>query len=509
MLDERRELEIREMLEKGGISESDELALREELESSSPAPSPKSLSAGQYLLDTVSNIPSSALGVAKGIVETVTSPIETFRGLRSAYRGAIGNVLPDGFVTPYEGQERDKATADAVGNFYSNRYGGLRNIADTIRQDPVGAAADLATGAFVASGALRASGATNSANKAAQVSQAVDPIYQTAKAAKTVIKPVYKSAVGKTTGLGPAVIAEQLKGSTEFKDAIRGVTSESQVVDKADDALSRIKQSRGDAYRSQLENLKNVNKEIPIDDVKNLADDWLNRYNVTKESDGSLDFSRSTVSGASATEVEQVYNIVKDWGSRAKDTTPAMLDILKRRLDDFYSTSRNSRAMVAGLKKAVQSKIESQVPQYAQMTADYAKASELIKELEKALGVGDRTSADTAIRRLTTALREDKSLRRDLLKVLDETGEGNVTASVAGTLSRPVANRSLESLATIGTGVGAATLFSNPYLAALVPLASPRVVGELNIVLGKVGRAAPKARGAGLAAYQASNPPTE
>lgn len=463
----------------------------------------------QAVVDTLANVPKSAIGMVGDIAKAIYSPVETAKGLRSAFRGAITKALPEGWVNPYEGMERDQAIAGAVGGHFSDRYGGIRNIANTLREDPVGAAADVSFGSMLASGGLRAAGLSGAAEAAAKVSQATDPILQGARAAKAVAKPAYQFAVGKTTGLGPHVIAEQIKGTPEFKNAMRGTTTESQVVDMADDALNKIKQSRGDAYRQQLEKLGNVNKELPIDDIKIKSDEWLKRYNINKADDGSLDFSRSTVSGTSANEVEQVYKMVQDWGSKAKDTTPAMLDVLKRRLDDFYSTSRNSRAMVTDLKKSVQSKIESQVPEYAKMTADYSKASDLIKEMERALGAGDRASADTAIRRLTMALREDKSLRRDLLKVLDEVGDGNVTASVSGSLSRPIANRSLESLSTALSGAGAAYFFSNPLIAGLIPLASPRVVGELNLVLGKIGKAAPYGRGAGLLAYQAGNTPTE
>ena len=508
----------------GGPKKVNDPALLAELEGKQKTPSMFALEPpAQAVVDTMANVPKSAIGLVGDTAKALYSPVETLKGLRSALRGAISNVLPEGSVTPYDEMERDRAIANAVGKHFSDRYGGLRKIGKTIQEDPVGASADVSLASMLAGGALKTAGLSGAADTAAKISQATDPFLQGARAVKSVVKPTYIHSAGKTTGLGPHVIAEQLKGTPEFQAAMDSmgnkinrqigkdgeVLSESKVADMADDALSRIKQIRGEAYRTELNKLQNVNKELPIDDIKIKSDEWLKRYNVNKADDGSLDFSRSTVSGTSASEVEQVYRMVQDWGSKAKDTTPAMLDVLKRRLDDFYSTSRNSRAMVTDLKKSVQGKIESQVPEYAKMTADYGKASDLIKEMERALGAGDRASADTAIRRLTMALREDKSLRRDLLKVLDQAGEGNVTAAVAGVLSKPIANRSLESLAAAGMGVGAATFFSNPYLAALVPLASPRIVGELNVVLGKIGRAAPYGRGAGLLAYQAGNIPTQ
>jgi hypothetical protein len=471
------------------------------------------------IVETVKNIPRSAANYVGNIVSAVVNPADTVRGVASVASGNI-QMTPETVqnslfgmasanpVTALPAQifrksmrPEDVEVSKAVGGFYKDRYGGFSNIRKTIIEDPVGAVADASAVLGLAGSALRAAGLSNAANVANTASKFTDPLYLTSKAVKTVAKPIYRQAVGQTTGAGARVIDEALKGSDEFVDAMRGNTTEGQIVDTAKDALDDIRQARGNEYRVRLQNLKGVTKQIDINDIKILADDQLDRYNVAKTPSG-LDFSRSSASGSSAREIEEVYKMVQDWGSQTGDLTPAMLDILKRRLDDFYAEGRTSRAMVTSLKKAVQNKLVSAVPEYADMTKDYAKTTEVIKEMERAVGLGDKTAADTAIRKLTMALREDKNFRADLLKALENSTGENVTGAVAGSVMKPMATRSLGSMVAGGFGIaGLATM--SPALAALLPLASPRVVGELSVLLGKLSRQAPKVRVPAQAAFQA------
>lgn len=468
---------------------------------------------------TIENIPSSAVEFFSGIAKAVAHPVDTLTGLQRLVSGA-GQKIPGvasamdfarrntpPFVANQIGKPEDTQIADAVGGFYKDRYGGLSNLRETLIKDPVGTVADFSAVAGLAGAGLRASGLARAAQVANTVSRVTDPLVMTAKAVTSVAKPIYKGVVGTTSGAGVKSVDEALKGNPAFVDAMRGNVSEAEIVEKGKDSLSQIREARGNAYREQLQNLKQAKQELQIDDIKTLADDWLKRYNVTKTEKG-LDFSRASPSGKSAEEIKQIYEMVQEWGSKPGDTTPAMLDILKRKLDDFYAEGRTSRAMVTGLKSAVEKKISSAVPEYAKMTQDYAKSTRLIKEMEQALSLKDSKAADTAIRKLTTAIREDKDFRRDLIQTLDQAGGKDLMASTAGVAMNPLMSRSLGSLTTAGASIYG-SLLANPLLAGLIPLASPRVVGELSVVLGKLGRAAPYGRGTGIFAYQTGRIPLE
>jgi hypothetical protein len=479
---------------------------------------------GNAVQQAISNIPGSASKYATDIAQTVMHPMDTLTGLQSLVSGAaqkipgVSSVLDsvrESLPNLPIGSRQDIPVADAVGHYYKDRFGGLENIRNTLIKDPVGAVADLSVVAGGASTGLRAAGLARAAQVANTVSRFTDPLAATTNAVKAVGTPIYKGTLGQTTGAGGRVIGEALEGSPEFVSSMRGNTTEAQVADKAKDALDEIRQARGDKYRAELADLKTANQEIPIDSIKTLADEQLNRFGVKKTADG-LDFSRSTASGQSAKEIDEVYKLVQDWGSQPGDLTPAMLDVLKRRLDDFYAEGRTSRAMVTTLKNAVQQKIVSSVPEYAKMTADYAKTTGMIKEMERAVGLGDKTSADTTIRKLTTALREDKNFRSDLLKTLKSSTGENVSGAVAGTVMRPPISRSLGSIATsTGAGVGAvgtlmsgglgALVAASPVIAGVMALASPRLVGELSVLLGRLGKV--KARAPEALGYQVGRLP--
>jgi len=460
------------------------------------------------VVQAVKNIPGSAGNFVSSLAQPILHPIDTFQGLRSAYRGAIQNVLPDGWVKPYEGSQQDIATANAVGGYYKDRFGGAENIKNTAISDPVGFASDAAAALSIAGVGLRAAGLNKAANAAQTASRSVDPLYLAAKATKSAVKPAYTWAAGTTSGAGSKAINEALKGGDAFTDAMRGNSTESEVLQSARDSLDEIRNARSAEYQTRLSGLQSATQKLDISDIKSSADDWLKRYNVTKTNTGDLDFSRSTVTGKGVDEVKNVYQMIQDWGSKAEDLTPANLDVLKRRIGSFYTEDNQSRAMVTALEKSVKNKIVSAVPEYAEMTKEYAKASEVIKSVEDALLGRRGASADTALRKLTTAIREDKTFRRSLLATLDKAGDKDVIGSLSGLMLKPAWSQRLgPMMTTLGVG-GTASVMSNPWLLGLLPLASPRAVGEFSRALGAVSKkTAPYGRGAGITAYQVGRLP--
>lgn len=486
---------------------------------SGPTPQQPTLagSALSYMVlpEMASNIPESAGNFFGAIANSIMHPVDTFNGVHSAFRGAIVKSLPKGAVTPYEGMGEDVASAEAVGGFYKNRYGGINNVGKTIVEDPVGAMADVSAGLGLAGGVLRTAGAAKAAKAATELSRTIDPIYQASKAIKGVVKPAYQYGVGMTTGAGKVAVENAMEGGQAFTDAMRGKTSEVEVFNAAKDSLENIKNARSQAYQSRLSGLKNSAQTLNIDDLKVKADSWLDRYGITKTPEGKLDFSRSTLRNNffAADEVTKVYETVQDWGSKAADTTPIGLDTLKRTIANTYDSRNTSRAMVNDMKKAVERKIVGAVPEYAQMTKDYAKSTELIDSIEHALTTKDRRHVDTALRKMLTAVREDKTYRRALLGELDAAGGQDLLGSISGLMLQPAWSQRLGPMLTSATGLAAggtaAAVGSFSPLVALIPFASPRVAGEVSRLLGMAGKAAPFGRGAGILAYQSGRLPLQ
>ncbi len=465
------------------------------------------------VVESVKNIPGSAVKLATDVAQPFLHPIDTAKGLgtlgaglvdlgarklESATPDALRNMLNkfSGSAQDQPGWEQGRALTSAVGDIYKGRYGSPENIRNTLVTDPVGAAADVASVLGVAGLGLKAAGATKAANIASKAGNVIDPINLAGKAITKGIAPatkaIYSRALGFTTGSGDVAIKKALEGRKSYLAAMRGQIDDAQLVDMAKDSIGAMKDTRRQSYQQALSGLKNAKNQIDITDIKTLADDWLSKYNVKKTPKG-LDFSRATATGKAASEIEDVYNIVQDWGNKAGDLTPEMLDVLKRKIGDFYSSDRNSRAMNQALKKAIHEKIASNVPEYRKMTSDYAKASELLDNIESALSAGERSKADATLRKMLTAVREDKAFRRELMDQLGASGGKDLIAAASGrVMSQPWANRMGPMLSS---AVGAGGAYFNPALAGLFAAASPRLVGEVSYYLGKVGRNSAKVAG--------------
>ena len=117
-----------------------------------PAAQPERTVMG-YLGETAGNIIPSGAAMIGGMYEAVTNPVETAKGLGLAAYGGARNLaeatLPEGafdVIKSVENPEVAKQAVDvanAIGGIYKQRYGSVNQILDTIRTDPVGAAADL------------------------------------------------------------------------------------------------------------------------------------------------------------------------------------------------------------------------------------------------------------------------------------------------------------------------------------------------------------------------------
>ena len=147
---------------------------------SGPAPEP-SRSALDYLGETISNIPSSAGAVASDLWQAVSNPLDTAAALGSAVMGG-GQLLKDAVGLPSPGLLGEhRPAARAVGDFYSERYGGFDALADTLRTDPIGTALDF--GGVLTGGAAAGARVPGTAGKLARSIVQADPVAAAGRAA--------------------------------------------------------------------------------------------------------------------------------------------------------------------------------------------------------------------------------------------------------------------------------------------------------------------------------------
>lgn len=132
----------------------------------------------------INNVGTSAENLVTGIGTAIAHPIDTAKGMYQLGSGVISKFIP--------GRQKSEDTADAVGKFYKNRYGGVENIKNTLYNDPIGALADVSTvisGVGAGAGLI---GKAGTASKLARASSLTDPLAIAGRAVGATTRPLTK-----------------------------------------------------------------------------------------------------------------------------------------------------------------------------------------------------------------------------------------------------------------------------------------------------------------------------
>ena len=181
------------------------------------------------------NAPASAGQFVGGIVQAVTSPVQTLTGILDLGAGALRNALPksvSSFIDKFDADptnaERASAVATAVGGAYADKYGSYDAIKRTFAEDPVGAVGDLSTlltgggAAATKVGAVKTGAALTRAGEMTNVARPVAPLVEVpVKLATKGVGAVYNAFDPKSVayltaaeGRGPEIV-NALRGQTE------------------------------------------------------------------------------------------------------------------------------------------------------------------------------------------------------------------------------------------------------------------------------------------------------
>lgn len=109
----------------------------------------------------VRNIPESGQKYGEDIYQAVSNPMDTAEGLWKAGSGAAQKLWP--------GVQENEQYADAVGEHFANRYGGMDEFKTTLMNDPVGMLGDAA-------GVLGGIGMVPKLGKVGQLGSMIDPL---------------------------------------------------------------------------------------------------------------------------------------------------------------------------------------------------------------------------------------------------------------------------------------------------------------------------------------------
>lgn len=307
--------------------------------------------------------------------------------------------------------------------------------------------------------------------------------------------------LGKTTGAGFGVIKEALEATVAggakakaFRQGLRGKVTPEQITEEAKSGLQEIIGQRRNAYQQQLSTLAENTKRFDTTPVMDKFTSKLSDFGVVATDEG-LDFSRAPGLGRYKKDVEDLVNVVENWGTKEGDLTITGIDKLKQTIDDFKIGSQESKrfdSFVTDLRKEAQGLIMDQ-PGYKKLVDDYAASSGVIEDIQKGLSLGDKAMVETSFKKLTTALRQNNDFRAQFVKELDEATGGELLSKISGQQLSELFPRGLSGVlaplaggGALATGVGV-----GPIMAAALTT-SPRVVGEIIQALGWTGEKANK-----------------
>ena len=504
----------------------------------------------------ISNFGPSAAKFGGDIVDMVTSPVETGESLYNLSLGAAQKLIPDSWTGGPMGKEK---YADAMGDFFSKRYGGEDEIKRTLATDPVGVLADFS--AFLTGGAMATAKVPMIAGKAARlaknipgaaavgnvvgkipgvaaaaegvgggastvgsgiargaeavgsVGKWIDPLYSTVRGAGAVAKTkpmaaalsgaarIPESLVGTMTGTGGAPIREAAvsgfrggESGKAFRDNMRGAVDYERVVSDAKLGLEQIRSDRGQQYRSGMIDISKDKIVLDFSEVNKALTEA-----VTNNTFKGVAKSKPTELA-----LKNIKDLVEEWKGYdpVEFHTPEGMDALKQKIGSLIDWQSNSKAQnlaAMAMYDKVGGLIRKQAPAYDKIMGDYSKTTLLIKEIEKAFSLGKKATADTALRKLSSVMRNNVNTnygaRLNSLEKLETASGKPLMSSIAGQSMSSAAPRSLASGVQSIMPVIAAISTGNPLPLAALPFQSPRVVGEVAHLGGRAARGASNVSG--------------
>ena len=447
------------------------------------------MSAADVASQAVRNLPASATQFAKDVVQPFFDPVGTFNSLTDIGGGLVSKAAGAfGVQQDPEDKARREASADAVGQFFKDRYGNVAALKNTLATDPVGALGDLSAALTGAALPLRATGLTAKAGRAIQrTANAIDPLQAAARTARATGGGV-ANILGVTTGAGDAPIREAYKagragGDTgaAFMSGMRDPDMIDQSVASARSALGQMRAERGAAYRAGRDVFTAVDEPVAVlpayQAVEN-ARDGIRATNAAGDVVAKIDPAAESALKKIASKIREFDELSGPYGLSVEHA-----DGLKRAIgiirDQIPDTQRNAFRVADDVYKSVDASIRKQAPTYAATMKGYSTATDAINEIERTLSLKNQATKDTAARKLQSVMRNNVNTNYgQRAKLVDELAkfEPELKPSLAGQALNSWMPRGLARItpASVAT-TGAATF--NPSVLAMLPATSPKLAG--------------------------------
>lgn len=456
----------------------------------------------------VTNLPSSVYKLGADTVSALASPVQTLTALQKLARGIVQKVVPDPIVEFLGRDETGDQVADAVGQYYANKYGSEQAFLDAAATDPASILADASTVLMGGGGILSKIPALQQfGTKTAAVGQAIEPISATTKAVAPVVGSTAQAISGTLTGTGTEPLKTAFRageaGGTKsdlFTSNLRGTANPTDIVDTARQALTDMRSRASENYKL---NMAEVSKDATVLDLSDTFNSIQNSFNKFAAFKGQI--KNESVAAA----LKAVQEKVDDWAKLdpADFHTPEGLDQLKQSVGEILmglpAENRTAYAAVKNVYDEIKKSVAKQAPDYAKAMDDYSKSSDLLFEMERALSLGNKASADTALRKLTSIMRNNVNTnygeRLRLGSMLDEVSSGTLFPMIAGQQMSSIMPRGIQSATQPLAVLQGANVAGLPAAATMALASSPRVAGEVAHAMGRASGAVQRAGGSKIA----------
>ena len=318
-----------------------------------------------------------------------------------------------------------------------------------------------------------------------------------------------RRGLGMTTGAGEESIGQAFQaGKTNnqaFLQNLKGEVPTVEILDQAKQALANIRANRMAGYKEGIQStmpsqeiiagkaLPTPAKRLDFEPITNKLDETIQSLKVETPTTSKFKIGKEELS-----KVKELESIVGEWKKDSTLHTAEGLDALKQRLDALYPESpmqRQAQRVITSVRNAVKDTIISQDKNYAKTMKAYEESLTMEREIERALSLGDKASADTAIRKLQSLTRNNANTsfayRKELADALKSEGGVDLMPALSGQALSSWTPRGMAGQGT-ALGIGATgALTVNPMAAALLPLTSPRMVGGAAYGAGKIASKLP------------------
>jgi hypothetical protein len=313
------------------------------------------------------------------------------------------------------------------------------------------------------------------------------------------IKPVIKAggnviseAIGNLSGAGSqaykTAYGSAVQGGEKLKalvDNLRKKVPVEQVVDDALLGLNNMGKTLQTNYRSGMVDIKNDKSILDFTGIDKSLSDAKN-----------LGVFKGKVTNQSIVDkVDEVKKIVDDWKKEnpAQFHTPEGMDELKKvignELEKIPFEQKTLRKAVGGIYSSVRDEIKKQAPVYDTVMKDYSQGLDYASELKRTLSLGEKSTADQALRKLQSVMRNNVNTnygnRVNYAEMLEQTSGRPIMSQLAGQSLSSVTPRGIQQLSA--SGLTGASLI-NPSFLPLVAMSSPRLMGETTVLAGKASR---------------------